>query len=106
MVVDAGGGLDLGKLLSALQAFFREHSEHWVERFQYKEAGPRGIELLEGAVEDAVVPEMGVGVIQPNCRRWGTDRGRAPVAAGSWPPQRTGGATSPRSPRRHAGWPR
>ena len=48
MVVDAGGGLDLGKLLSALQAFFREHSEHWVERFQYKEAGPRGIELLEG----------------------------------------------------------
>ncbi len=56
-----------------------------MERFQYKEAGARGIELLEGAVEDAVVPEMGVGVIQPNCRRWDTDRGRAPVAAGSWP---------------------
>ena len=39
--VDARGGLDLGKLLSAFQAFFREHSEHWVERFQYKEAGPQ-----------------------------------------------------------------
>ena len=39
--VDAAGGLDLGKLLSAFQAFFREHSEHWVERFQYKEAGPQ-----------------------------------------------------------------
>jgi hypothetical protein len=29
------------KLLSAFQDFFREHSEHWVERFQYKEAGPQ-----------------------------------------------------------------
>jgi hypothetical protein len=28
-------------LLSAFQEFFREHSEHWVERFQYKEAGPQ-----------------------------------------------------------------
>ena len=28
------------------------------------------------------------------------------LRAGSWPPQRIGGATSPRSPRRHAGWPR
>ncbi len=39
--VDADGGLDVGKLLSAFQSFFREHSEHWVERFQYKEAGPQ-----------------------------------------------------------------
>ena len=31
----------MGKLLSAFQAFFRQHSEHWVERFQYKEAGPQ-----------------------------------------------------------------
>ena len=35
------GCLDVQKLLSAFQAFFREHSEHWVERFQYKEAGPQ-----------------------------------------------------------------
>jgi hypothetical protein len=35
------GLLDMEKLLSAFQEFFREHSEHWVERFQYKEAGPQ-----------------------------------------------------------------
>jgi hypothetical protein len=34
------GRLDLPKLLAAFQEFFREHSEHWVERFNYKEAGP------------------------------------------------------------------
>lgn len=33
--------LDMPKLLSAFQEFFREHSEHWVERFDYKEAGPQ-----------------------------------------------------------------
>ena len=33
--------LQLAKLLTAFQTFFREHSEHWVERFQYKEAGPQ-----------------------------------------------------------------
>ena len=35
------GRLDLPKLLSAFQQFFREHSESWVERFDYKEAGPQ-----------------------------------------------------------------
>ena len=35
------GSLDVKKLMSAFQDFFREHSEHWVERFQYKEAGPQ-----------------------------------------------------------------
>lgn len=35
------GRLDMHKLLSAFQTFFREHSEHWVERFRYKEAGPQ-----------------------------------------------------------------
>ena len=39
--VDAGGGLDLDRLLEAFQTFFREHSEHWVERFAYREAGPQ-----------------------------------------------------------------
>ncbi len=39
--VDADGTLQVGKLLAAFQEFFREHSEHWVERFQYKEAGPQ-----------------------------------------------------------------
>ncbi|WDN88703.1 hypothetical protein BuS5_01671 [Desulfosarcina sp. BuS5] len=35
------GLLDMNKLLSSFQEFFREHSEHWIERFQYKEAGPQ-----------------------------------------------------------------
>lgn len=35
------GTLDFSKLLVAFQEFFREHSEHWLERFQYKEAGPQ-----------------------------------------------------------------
>ena len=39
--VDADGTLQVDKLLAAFQEFFREHSEHWVERFQYKEAGPQ-----------------------------------------------------------------
>ena len=39
--VAADGSLDVGKLLAAFQEFFREHSEHWLERFDYKEAGPQ-----------------------------------------------------------------
>ena len=39
--VDADGGLEVGKLLTAFQEFFREHSEHWVARFDYREAGPQ-----------------------------------------------------------------
>jgi hypothetical protein len=35
------GLLDMKKLLSAFQDFFQEHSEHWIERFDYKEAGPQ-----------------------------------------------------------------
>ncbi len=35
------GSLDIDKLLAAFQDFFRQHSEHWVERFDYKEAGPQ-----------------------------------------------------------------
>ena len=40
--VDAAGGLDVEGLIAAFQTFFREHSEHWVQRFeQYHEAGPQ-----------------------------------------------------------------
>ena len=40
--VDAHGALDVAGLIAAFQAFFREHSEHWVQRFeQYHEAGPQ-----------------------------------------------------------------
>ena len=39
--VDDDGGLDVDRLLGAFQTFFREHSEHWLGRFDYAEAGPQ-----------------------------------------------------------------
>ncbi len=39
--IHTDGNLDVVKLLTAFQTFFREHSEHWVKRFQYQEAGPQ-----------------------------------------------------------------
>ena len=39
--VTADGSLDVVALLTAFQTFFREHSEQWVTRFQYQEAGPQ-----------------------------------------------------------------
>ena len=39
--VDPAGGLDLDKLLEAFQDFFRQNSEHWIERARYTEAGPQ-----------------------------------------------------------------
>ena len=40
--VGADGGLDVAGLLAAFQQFFREHSEHWIQRFErYHEAGPQ-----------------------------------------------------------------
>ncbi|MCP4344443.1 MAG: ATP-binding protein [Desulfobacterales bacterium] len=35
------GRLDTDKLMSAFQDFFRKHSEHWIGRFDYREAGPQ-----------------------------------------------------------------
>ena len=39
--VDDDGRLNISKLIDEFQQFFREHSESWIERFQYKEAGPQ-----------------------------------------------------------------
>jgi len=33
------GKLNIDKLLAAFQSFFRENSEHWLQQFQYQEAG-------------------------------------------------------------------
>ena len=38
--VDADGALQLDKLLARFQEFFRQNAESWIERFDYKEAGP------------------------------------------------------------------
>ncbi len=74
--VDAGGGLDVGKLLAAFQTFFREHSEHWVGRFDYVEAGPQ---LLLQAFLQRVVNSG--GRIE---REYGLGRGRTDLAI-LWP---------------------
>ena len=39
--IEADGGLNLVKLLEGFQDFFRQHSEHWLKRFEYQEAGPQ-----------------------------------------------------------------
>ena len=39
--VNADGSLNVVALMTEFQTFFREHSEHWVRRFQYQEAGPQ-----------------------------------------------------------------
>lgn len=62
------GLLDMPKLLEAFQQFFREHSAHWTERFQYKEAGPQ---LLLQAFLQRVI--NGGGRIE---REYGLGRGR------------------------------
>ncbi len=36
-----GQPLDMNELLLAFQRFFRQHSESWLDQFQYKEAGPQ-----------------------------------------------------------------
>ena len=74
--VDAGGGLEVGRLLRAFQEFFREHSEHWVARFDYQEAGPQ---LLLQAFLQRVV--NGGGRIE---REYGLGRGRTDLLI-VWP---------------------
>ena len=74
--VDADGGLDVVKLLAAFQAFFREHSEHRVARFDYQEAGPQ---LLLQAFLQRIV--NGGGRIE---REYGLGRGRTDLLI-IWP---------------------
>ena len=83
--VDADGGLDVEKLLAAFQQFFREHSEHWVARFDYAEAGPQ---LLLQAFLQRVVNSG--GRIE---REYGLGRGRTDLLI-VWP---QGGREEPES---------
>ena len=85
--VDAKGDLDTEKLLAAFQAFFREHSEHWVERFDYREAGPQ---LLLQAFLQRIV--NGGGRIE---REYGLGRQRTDLLI-VWPAGESGAP-----PRRH-----
>ena len=70
------GRLDMPKLLAAFQQFFREHSESWLQRFQYHEAGPQ---LLMQAFLQRIV--NGGGRID---REYGLGRGRTDLYV-QWP---------------------
>ena len=74
--VDGTGGLDVPALMRAFQAFFREHSEHWKERFQYQEAWHQ---LLLQAFLQRVV--NGGGRLE---REYGLGRGRTDLLI-VWP---------------------
>jgi hypothetical protein len=62
------GRLDADTLLAGFQDFFREHSEHWLQRFDYQEAGPQ---LLMQAFLQRLV--NGGGRVE---REYGLGRGR------------------------------
>ena len=81
--VRADGDLDVDKLMGAFQTFFREHSEHWLGRFDYQEAGPQL--LLQGFLQRIV---NGGGRIE---REYGLGYGRTGLLI-VWPFATTGGA--------------
>ena len=70
------GGLDCGALMAAFQDWFRQNSEHWIELFQYKEAGPQL--LLQGFLQPIV---NGGGRVE---REYGLGRGRTDLLV-LWP---------------------
>ena len=74
--VDGAGRLDLPKLLAAFATFFGEHAEHWMRRFDYREAGPQ---LLLQAYLQRVV--NGGGRIE---REYGLGRGATDLLV-LWP---------------------
>ena len=84
--VDPDGGLDLAKLMQACQDFFRRHSEHWKNRFEYEEAWPQ---ILLQAFLHRVA--NGGGRIE---REYGLGRGRVDLSI-MWPesppPEGSGG---------------
>lgn len=82
--VTSDGRLDMPKLLRAFQEFFREHSEHWIERFDYKEAGPQLLlqAFLQRIVNSGgrVEREYGLGRLRTDLLvLWPTPEGRQKV---------------------------
>ena len=75
--VGPDGALDVEGLIADFQTFFREHSEHWVQRFErYQEAGPQL--LLQAHLQRVV---NGGGVIE---REYALGRGRTDLLI-RWP---------------------
>ena len=84
--VDADGSLNMHKLLSDFQQFFRENSESWIQRFDYQEAGPQ---LLLQAFLQRVI--NGGGRIE---REYGLGRSRTDLLV-QWPPDQKQGFHGP-----------
>jgi hypothetical protein len=74
--IGTDGRLEIDKLMTAFQEFFRTHSESWVERFDYKEAGPQ---LLMQAFLQRII--NGGGRVE---REYGLGRGRTDLLI-IWP---------------------
>ena len=74
--LDGEHGLQIGKLLEAFQAYFRQHAEHWMKGSEYKEAGPQ---LLLHAYLQSVVD--GGGHVE---REYALGRGRTDLLV-TWP---------------------
>jgi hypothetical protein len=74
--IQPDGTIAVDKLLEDFQKFFRENSESWIERFDYKEAGPQ---LLLQAYLQRVI--NGGGRID---REYGLGRGRTDLLL-TWP---------------------
>lgn len=74
--ISSDGRLEMEKLLAAFQQFFREHSESWIERFEYAEAGPQ---LLMQAFLQRII--NGGGRVE---REYGLGRGRTDLLI-IWP---------------------
>ena len=74
--VDGDGRLDMTKLLRAFGTFFGEHAEHWMGRFDYREAGPQL--LLQSYLQRVV---NGGGRIE---REYGLGRGATDLLV-LWP---------------------
>lgn len=76
--VGADGRLNMDKLLAAFQDFVRQNFEHWVNRFDYSEAGPQ---LLLQAFLQRIV--NGGGTVE---REYGLGRQRTDIMI-KWPYQ-------------------
>ena len=74
--IDSDRRLKLGELLAGFQDFFRQHSEHWLKRFDYQEAKPQ---LLLQAYLQRVLNSGG-----HMDREYGLGRGRTDLFI-TWP---------------------
>ncbi len=73
--------LMMDQLMESFQTFFREHSEHWVKRFDYLEAGPQLLlqAFLQRVINagDRIEREYGLGRMRTDLLvEWGEHRQR------------------------------